>query len=205
MFEDVVNRRGGQAAMLGGALFAGLFGLLALGESGTVPQLGFLETHWLLHILQAVPYALLVIGILALCRAQGERLGKLGKVCRGIALWGFSVGVAAAVIIPFVELGLGIETDQGKLDILVHLPEFLPYMIGSLLLAIAFLRAGRLPRGRAILFLVAVILVLVTTFSGVSTHLVRTPPVLLYGLAWAALGQSLIEREAALPAVVLAA
>ena len=144
------NRNRGWAAVIGAAALWGLYVLMILGTTGVIPSLKTLEDkHWLFHIFETPIMAVLTVGVLELYRAQRHVFGKLGKIGGYLALFGYGYGVVGSVIIVAAELLAGLDTANGFLDFLAHVPGILPQMIGSLAFGIATLRAGILPRAAA--------------------------------------------------------
>ncbi len=192
-------RQGAVGATLGGALFVGIFTLLSLGQLGVSPALQALEDkHWLFHIFEAPIMALITLGVAGLYRYQAERFGKLGKAGAYLALFGFGMAALGGVAVIAVELGTGANTAEGILDVIVHLPSYFPFTIGSLLFGIATLRAGMLPRAAAWVLALGAGAQLLMTFIPLQ-GLPRLIPAVAIGLGWALLGMALLAagtREA---------
>ncbi len=185
-------RQGAVGATLGGALFIGIFTLLSLGQLGVSPALKALEDkHWLFHIFEAPIMALIALGVAGLYRYQAERFGKLGKAGAYLAMFGFAVAALGGVAVIVVELGTGTNTAEGILDVIVHLPSYFPFTIGSLLFGIATLRAGLLPRAAAWVLAFGAGAQLLMTFIPLQ-GLPRLIPAVAIGLGWALLGMALL-------------
>ncbi len=108
-------------------------------------------SHWVGHALQILPMVLLAAGMIGVRAFWGERLGKLGKVGFFLAFAG--AGLFAAISAVFVLYEGLWNTDSS----LFHGPEIAFLMLllaGSLLLGVATLRAGILPRWGALLLIV---------------------------------------------------
>ncbi len=189
-------RQGAVGATLGGVLFVGIFTLLSLGQLGVSPALKALEDkHWLFHIFEAPIMALIALGVAGLYRYQAERFGKLGKAGAYLAMFGFAVAALGGVAVIVVELGTGTNTAEGILDVIVHLPSYFPFTIGSLLFGIATLRAGMLPRAAAGVLAFGAGTQLLMTFIPLQ-GLPRLIPAVAIGLGWALLGMALLAAGA---------
>lgn len=108
-------------------------------------------SHWVGHALQILPMVLLAAGMIGVRAFRGERLGKLGMV--GFLLAFAGAGLFAAISAVFVLY----EGFWSRDSSLFHGPEIAFLMLllaGSLLLCVAILRAGILPRWGALLLIV---------------------------------------------------
>ena len=200
------NRNRGWAAVIGAAALWGLYALLVLGTTGVIPSLKSLEDkHWFFHIFETPIMAVLTVGILALYRAQRHAFGKLGKTGGYLALFGYGYGAVGSVIIVAAELLAGLDTANGFLDFLAHVPGVLPQMIGSLVFGIATLRAGILPRAAAWLLAIGGGVHLLAPFTG-APQPVLLLTLLTVCLGWALLGYALAaDRRARAKRPALAA
>jgi hypothetical protein len=166
MKEMEALTRAGRPAIIGGIAFGLLYSGLSLSEDGTVPALDVLENHGVFHLVLAPVYALLVLGFLQ-ARAQiGERINRLARFASSLAIFGLSVGVIAGAIVPILEFAVGVETAEGTADAIIHMPEFMPFVVGSLLFGIAIAGSRLLPRKYGIFIAAGAILMFVFGAGG---------------------------------------
>ncbi len=171
-------RWGGLAAMLGGALFVVLLSIQ--------PFVG--ESHALFHTLSVPPFALLALGIAGLYLRQKERFGWLGKVGFYLPFTGFALMAVGGLTIIFVEVVFGAGSTPGWLDAIVHMVAFLLVIVGSVLFAVAILRASVLPKGGAWLLIIGLVLFLGVDAGGGESPWLVVLPSALFGAGWAWLG-----------------
>jgi hypothetical protein len=140
-------------------------------------------SHWVGHALQILPMVLLAAGMIGVRAFQGESLGKTGKV--GFLLAFAGAGLFAAISAVFV-LYEGLWNMDSSL---FHGPEIAFLMLllaGSLLLGVATLRAGMLPRWGALLLIV----------GSVAAPLYFLGAVVFFA-GWTRLGFALLSKQAA--------
>lgn len=181
--------RGGRPALLGGLCFAVLYGGLALSESGHVPAFEMLENHSAFHLLLAPVYALLALAFIQAREAIGSRMNRAARFASSLAIFGLSVGVTAGVIVPVLEFGFGVETSEGAVDAIIHTPEFMPFVIGSLLFGITIAASRLLPRQYGILLAIGAILMFVLGAGG--GGVIQIAGSAAFGIGLAALGIAL--------------
>ncbi len=174
-------RWGGLAAMLGGALFVVLLSIQPFVD----------ESHVLSHAPAVPTYALLALGIVGLYLRQKRRFGLLGKVSFSLTFTGFALIAIGGLAIILVEVLAGTGSTPGWLDGIVHRVGGLSMIIGTVLFAIATLRANVLPRGGALLIIIGLLMFVGTRFGGVESDWLKSVPAVLFGAGWAWLGYAL--------------
>ncbi len=140
-------------------------------------------SHWVGHALQILPMVLLAAGMIGVRTFWRERLGKLGKV--GLLL-AFAGAVLFAAISGVFVLYEGFWSMDSSL---FHGPEIAFLMLllaGSLLLGVATLRAGILPRWEALL--------LVAGSVAAPLHFLGA---VVFFAGWTWLGFALLSKQAA--------
>ena len=176
----------GRPAIVGGLLFALLYSGLALSEAGRVSALDVLENHGLFHLLLAPVYALLILAFLEAREAIGPRTNRPARFASSLAIFGLSVGVVAGAIVPILEFAFGIETAEGAADAIIHMPEFMPMIVGSLLFGISIAASRLLSRQFGILLAIGALLMFVLGAGGDSE--IRIVGSVAFGIGLAALG-----------------
>ena len=182
--ESLTQR--GRPAIIGGLLFALLYSGLALSEAGHVSALDVLENHGVFHLLLAPVYALLVLAFLQARAAIGTRMNRLSRFSSSLAIFGLAVGVIAGAIVPILEFAFGVETAEGTIDAVIHMPEFMPMIVGSLLFGIAIASSRLLARQYGILLAIGTILMFVLGAGGNSD--IKIVGAVAFGIGLAALG-----------------
>ena len=179
-----LTRWAGLAAMLGGALAIGAFATLAARPPG-VPGGPYRDDSGVGPFLAA---ALLCIGIglAGIYGRQGGRGGRLGALGVTLGVGGDAVLLAGSVLL--------LALDDFPAAPLVVIPAFVALLAGSLLSAVALLRAGALPRPAALALLAASL-----AFLAFDSESARTWLALPFGAAWVWLGHALwsTPRESA--------
>jgi hypothetical protein len=172
---------GGVAAMLGGALSV-LYSFVG-------------ETHWSHVPLDAARHIFLAAGVTGLYfyLRCSDRFGWLGTV-------GFCLCLAAFVLVAALDFGILMNEGVERLYISLGPVRALLLIAGSLLFGMAALRSAALPRGGAMLLVVAalsspVAILVVAVSGGRFTAWIFTVPTILFGLAWLALGYALWTRR----------
>jgi hypothetical protein len=173
----------GLAAMLGGALWVFVNVIHASKPRGCIAEQCALrpmrDTGALEGILMLLSLMLFVAGaagLLVLARRLG-RFGKLGNAGAAIGV----VGVAVLVLAGLIQ-ALFFNGDFPLMPGFV-VPGVLAVIVGFVLLGIAILRAGVLPRWAALLFIVGALAML-----GFNEQTWRTLMALPLGVAWVAVG-----------------
>ena len=194
-------RWGGQAAVVGGILFAAVFVLINLMIYGLkVIRGALLESHVFAHMLDAPIFLLLAVGALALYLCQKERFGRLGKAGFFLTFSGFALATIGGLAIIVVGFSVSEEATLGALDVLTHPLSMLLYSVGSVLFGIATLRASVLPRAGALLLVIGGPLwffgpaFFSSLIDGSEDWLLVLPamvPAVLFGGGWTLLGHAL--------------
>ena len=205
MSREGLVRRGGPAAMLGGALYALAFGVgyLIYGLFAEEAKGTFFGQHAFIHVPYTVMFALLALGAAGVYLRQKDHLGKLGKAGFLLTSMGFGLGVVGGTTIVVVGIAVSDEATLGILDVIAHPLSHLLYAVGSLVFGIATFRAGVLPRGAALLAAVGPIWLLAMFLGGFGdggSFLLLCVPVAVTALGWAWLGYALVS-EARAPSV----
>jgi hypothetical protein len=204
--SSTLIRWGGQAAVLGGILFAAVFLLINLMIYGLkVIRGALLESHAFAHMLDAPMFLLLAVGALALYLRQKERFGRLGKVGYYLTFGGFALAAIGGLAIIVVGLSVGEEATLGVLDMVAHPLSMLLYSVGSVLFGIATFRAKALPRAGALLLVIGAPLwffgpaIFSSLINGSEDWILALPamaPAALFGGGWALLGYALRSERA---------
>ncbi len=179
-------RLGGLSAMLGGALWIVATLIHASKPRGCIAEEcafrnmregGALDG--ILTLLSVVLLAVGAAGLVTLVRRYG-RFGRAGKA-------GVLIGAAGAALLAIATLAQAIffSGDFALMPYLV-VPGLLALVVGFLLLGIAILRAGVLPRWVAALVIVGALFML-----GTNEQTARVLLTIPFGVAWVAVGYAL--------------
>jgi len=131
-----------------------------------------------------------LLGLAGLYAAQSDRLGLIGEAGFSLAFAGFAVAALCSLLIVAAAWTSGPEKVPGWLGSVTNLA-VLALAVGSILFGVATLRAGRLPRGGALLLIAGPLLLLAMVFGGVGDPRLFTLPSALFGAGWAWLGYDL--------------
>ena len=184
--------RSGRPALLGGLLVAIMYSSLSLSDAGGVSAIDFVENHGLFHIIQAPVFALLIVALLQARATIGQRMTRLARFGSSLAIFGFAVGVVAGAIVPILEFVFNVNTDSGTIDAVVHMPEFLPFVVGTFLFGVAIAVSRLLPRQYGVLLAAGAVIMLVFGASGAESML-GIIGASAFGIGWASLGVALID------------
>ena len=115
MSREVLIRRGGPAALLGGALYFIAFGAAYLIYSVFAEHAKdtFFGQHAFIHMVDAPMFALLALGAVGIFLRQKDRLGKLGKAGFFLTFVGFGLSVVGGLTIVVVGLAVSDEATLG--------------------------------------------------------------------------------------------
>ncbi|MBI3959293.1 MAG: hypothetical protein HY328_10835 [Chloroflexi bacterium] len=198
MLQSNFIRWSGAALLVNGALFA----IAQFVHPEDADPNALLHPLWSpLHFVVAVAFAIGAFGVVGLGRAQAGQAGRLGKVAVGVALFGAIISSIAAfveVVLPsLVATHPGPKSMTAMLDpsgpVAWVLPIFLLTLVGFLfgyvLLGIAVMRAGVLPR------LAGLVLTVSTIAHFAPIHLVKATSGVAFGLALMWLGFALWSRN----------
>ncbi len=139
MSSSDLIRWGGIAAMVAGAL---VIVLVLLSEA--LPE-GFFFVFILVFLL-------LVAALLGLHARQAGRSGPLGRLGLVLALIGAGALAALFAVVGVAEALFGFDPDESAALGAVLLALFIAFIVGTVLLGVATIRAGVLPRWAAVLF-----------------------------------------------------
>ncbi len=193
-----LQRWGGPAAILGGALYLVTFGMVYLIYDLFAEQAKgtFVGSHAFIHMFDTPMFAFLLVGAVGLYLRQRSSFGFAGKVGFYLTAFGFSLGVVGGTLIVVVGLTVGDTTTMGILDVIAHMLSHVFYALGSLLLGIATFRAGILPKAAAILMAVGPAWLFVMFMAGLNQSMVLLlPPVAATALGWMWLGYALLSKK----------
>jgi len=187
-------RWGGAALMVNGLLFA----MAQLVHPQDVDPNALLHPWWSpIHVLVAVAFAAGAFGVVQLGKAQADKSGRLGKIAVGIALFGAIMSAIASfveVVLPsLVAAQPGPKSMTAMLDPSGPVPWALPiflltlvgFLFGYILMGIAIMRAGVLPR------LAGLVLIISTLAHFTPIHIVKATSGVVFGLTLIWLGFAL--------------
>jgi hypothetical protein len=192
MWLQLLERWGGPCAILGGLLWTGCAIVIAQMPEGCMadecyrPGRSMRQSDAVAPGLTAA-IALIAVGGAALVRraAQVERLGRMGEF--GLVIAGGGLGLlAAGTAIQALHFG----GDFPVMPLFV-LPGGLALILGALLLAVAVLRAGVVPRWAAALLILGALALI-----GYNDQNARVLLAVPFGLGWVAIGWSLLQPAA---------
>lgn len=208
MSPDQLIRRGGLALLLGAVLWGvgeiswGLF-VLSAGEPAEYPQ----PTATILWVLVLVGLIFIMLGLPSLYAVQARQARALGLVgfvvlfvghvlMAGIAYFGATLQHAVTELLAEAE-DAGITPEEPAAAGIGYLAAYGLSLLGWILLGVASLRAGVLPRWPIVLVIVVPALFFVVNMSGAAEALgapaTVMPLLFAIGVAW--LGLALIRRD----------
>ena len=198
MNREKLLRYAGPAALLGGAMYivasAAVVLLYLIFAEQTRDT--FLGQHAFIHMIDAPTFALLALGAIGVYLSQADRLGMIAKAGFFLTLAGFGLSAVGGLTIIVVGLAVSDEATLGVLDIVTHPLAHLLYSLGSLVLGIALLRKGTLPKPGVLLMAIGPIALLATFVIGLNEAVVVTMiPAVATGLGWMILGYGLRRNE----------
>jgi hypothetical protein len=188
-----LQRWGGPAAILGGALYLVTFGMVYLIYDLFAEQAKgtFVGSHAFIHMFDTPMFAFLLVGAVGLYLRQRSSFGLAGKAGFYLTAFGFSLGIAGGTLIVVVGLTVGDKATMGILDVIAHMLSHVFYALGSLLLGIATFRADVLPKAAAILMAVGPAWLFAMFMAGLNQSMVLLlPPVTATALGWAWMGNA---------------
>jgi hypothetical protein len=189
---------GGPAAILGGALYLVTFGMVYLIYDLFAKQAKgtFVGSHAFIHMFDTPMFVFLLVGAAGLYLRQREVFGLIGKAGFYLTAFGFSLGIVGGAMIIVIGLTVGEKATLGVLDVIAHMLSHVFYALGSILLGIATLRAGILPKGAAILMAIGPVWLFAMFGMGFNqSFLLLLPPVIATALGWMWLGYALISEK----------
>jgi len=193
-----LERWGGSAAVLGGALYLLTFGMVYLIYDLYAEQAKgtFVGSHAFIHMFDTPMFVFLLLGAIALYLRQRSSFGFVGRAGFYLTAIGFGLGVVGGAMIVVVGLAVGDEATMGILDMIAHMLSHVFYALGSLLLGIATFRAGIMPKAAAVLMGVGPIWLFAMFAAGLNqSFLLLLPPVLSTALGWMWLGLAQISEQ----------
>jgi hypothetical protein len=189
---------GGSAAILGGALYLVTFGMVYLIYDLFTEQAKgtFVGSHAFIHMFDTPMFVFLLVGAAGLYLRQREVFGLIGKAGFYLTAFGFSLGIVGGAMIIVIGLTAGEKATMGVPDMIAHMLSHVFYALGSILLGIATLRAGILPKGAAILMAIGPVWLFAMFGVGLNqSFLLLLPPVIATALGWMWLGYALISEK----------
>ena len=170
MSSSNLIRWSGLSALVGGALMIAsdvINAVLFPGEQGS--QVMLTSTWFIVQILGLVALVLITLGLVGLYACQAQQAGSLGLIAFVIAFAGMLMVFGLLWGEPFLgplvaeqAPGLLSAAPSGALAV-GSILSFVLFALGWLLLGLASLRAGTLPRGAAVLLIVGALLSFVLT------------------------------------------
>ena len=203
MSKEKLIRWGGPTAMLGGFVYILAFVAVYLIYFVFAEQTedNFFGQHAFIHTIDVLAFAMLALGVLGVYLSQSERLGRVAKAGFWLTFMGFGLSVAGGLAIIVVGLSVSDEATLGVMDAITHPLAQLLYTLGSLILGIALLRKGTLPKPAALLATVGpVALFALFAFGLNQTFAPIMATVVATGLGWAWLGYALLSEQKSVPA-----
>jgi hypothetical protein len=195
---------GGSAAILGGALYLVTFGMVYLIYDLFAKQAKgtFVGSHAFIHMFDTPMFVFLLVGAVGLYLRQREVFGLIGKAGFYLTAFGFSLGIVGGAMIIVIGLTVGEKATMGVPDMIAHMLSHVFYALGSILLGIATLRAGILPKAAAILMAIGPVWLFAMFGVGLNqSFLLLLPPVIATALGWMWLGYALISEKKREPLV----
>jgi hypothetical protein len=195
---------GGSAAILGGALYLVTFGMVYLIYNLFAKQAKgtFVGSHAFIHMFDTPMFVFLLVGAVGLYLRQREVFGLIGKAGFYLTAFGFSLGIVGGAMIIVIGLTVGEKATMGVPDMIAHMLSHVFYALGSILLGIATLRAGILPKAAAILMAIGPVWLFAMFGVGLNqSFLLLLPPVIATALGWMWLGYALISEKKREPLV----
>jgi hypothetical protein len=189
---------GGPAAILGGALYLVTFGMVYLIYDLFAEQAKgtFVGSHAFIHMFDTPMFVFLLVGAAGLYLRQREVFGLIGKAGFYLTAFGFSLGIVGGAMIIVIGLTVGEKATMGVPDVIAHMLSHVFYALGSILLGIATLRAGILPKAAAILMAIGPVWLFAMFGAGLNqSFLLLLPPVIATALGWMWLGYALISEK----------
>jgi hypothetical protein len=147
-------------------------------------------------------FVFLLVGAVGLYLRQREVFGLIGKAGFYLTAFGFSLGIVGGAMIIVIGLTVGEKATMGVPDMIAHMLSHVFYALGSILLGIATLRAGILPKAAAILMAIGPVWLFAMFGVGLNqSFLLLLPPVIATALGWMWLGYALISEKKREPLV----
>ena len=199
-----LERWGGSAAILGGALYLVTFGMVYLIYDLFAEQAKgtFVGSHAFIHMFDTPMFIFLLVGAAGLYLRQREVFGLIGKAGFYLTAFGFSLGIVGGAMIIVIGLTFGEKATLGVPDMIAHMLSHVFYALGSILLGIATLRAGIMPKAAAILMAIGPVWLFAMFGAGLNQFfLLLLPPVIATALGWMWLGYALISEKKREPLV----
>ena len=193
-----LQRWGGPAAILGGALYLVTFGMVYLIYDLFAEQAKgtFVGSHAFIHMFDTPMFAFLLVGAVGLYLRQRSSSGRAGKAGVYLTAFGVSLGVVGGAMIVAVGLTVGDKATMGILDVIAHMLSHAFYALGSLLLGVATFRAGIMPKAAAILMAIGPAWLFAMFMAGLNQSMaLLLPPVAATALGWMWLGYALLSEK----------
>jgi hypothetical protein len=188
---------GGPAAILGGALYLVTFGMVYLIYDLFAKQAKgtFVGSHAFIHMFDTPMFVFLLVGAAGLYLRQREVFGLIGKAGFYLTAFGFSLGIVGGAMIIVIGLTVGEKATLGVPDMIAHVLSHVFYAMGSILLGIATLRAGIMPKAAAILMAIGPVWLFAMFGVGLNQSFLLLLPVIVTALGWMWLGYALISEK----------
>jgi hypothetical protein len=195
--SSTLERWGGSAAILGGMLYLVTFGMVYLIYDLFAEQAKgtFVGSHAFIHIFDTPMFVFLLLGAAGLYLRQREVFGFIGKAGFYLTAFGFSLGIVGGAMIIVIGLTVGEKATLGVPDMIAHVLSHVFYAMGSILLGIATLRAGIMPKAAAILMAIGPVWLFVMFGVGLNQSFLLLLPVIVTALGWMWLGYALISEK----------
>ncbi len=193
-----LERWGGSAAILGGALYLVTFGMVYLIYDLFAEQAKgtFVGSHAFIHMFDTPMFVFLLLGAVGLYLRQQSSFGLAGKAGFYLTAFGFLLGAVGGAMIIVLGLTVGDKATMGIPDMIAHMLSHVFYALGSILLGIATYRVGVLPKAAAILMAIGPVWLFAMFGVGLNqSFLLLLPPVMATGLGWMWLGYALISEK----------
>lgn len=161
----------------------------------------YVSALWLpVMLLSFVGSLLLLIGLPAICARQAPRAGWLGLVGFVLTFIGVflftSFSIVTLIVLPWLaQVAPKLAAGNGPPAIFVYfLVAGLLFAVGGVLLGIAIMRAGVLPRWAGLLIIIGAVLNLVDfPLNGIISSIVMIVAFVLFGLGVAWIGYALVS------------
>jgi hypothetical protein len=195
--SSTLERWGGSAAILGGVLYLVTFGMVYLIYDLFAEQAKgtFVGSHAFIHIFDTPMFVFLLLGAAGLYLRQREVFGFIGKAGFYLTAFGFSLGIVGGAMIIVIGLTVGEKATLGVPDMIAHVLSHVFYAMGSILLGIATLRAGIMPKAAAILMAIGPVWLFAMFGVGLNQSFLLLLPVIVTALGWMWLGYALISEK----------